>query len=186
MRRVLQRKWNRCSGFFSHYGRSGKIYLTGARNNNKDIKADLGFEEDNYGRTEGNPANVLSVEFPNETEPIHYDNSANQPFINLNITNLPIDSISCAATDSTTLGPGQVHHSASKTISALPRYNADGDGLFTNVTIQADAQNEPTIRLNNASEITLNSLDFELRNGDGTVPTDLGLPLGIVLDIKQK
>ncbi len=177
---------NTGSGFFSHYGRAGKIYLTGARNNNKNIKEDLGFQEDNYGRTEGNPANILSVDFPNETEPIHYDNSANQPFINLNITNLPIDSISCAATDSTTLGPGQVHHSASKTISALPRYNADGDGLFTNVTIQADAQNEPTIRLNNASEITLNSLDFELRNGDGTVPTDLGLPLGIVLDIKQK
>ena len=177
---------NTGSGHFSHYGRAGKIYLAGARNNNKDITTDLGFTVDSYEKTEANPKNILAVEFPNEAEAIHYDNSANQPFINLNITNLPIDSISCASTDSTTLGGGQVHHSSSKTISALPRYNADGDGLFTNVTIQADAQNEPTIRLNNASEIILNSLDFELRNGDGTVPTDLGVPLGIVLDIKQK
>ena len=30
----------------------------------------------------------------------------------------------------------------------------------------------------------LNSLDFNLRNGDGSIPTDLTTPIGLVLQVK--
>ena len=170
------------SGYFDKYGRSGKIWFSGARNNNKAINNELGFSDD----VEATSATfALNSTFDSDQDLVHFDGSENQPFINLNITNLPIDSISCDSTDATTRAPGQVFHSSSKTISALPRYDPDGSGLFNTVTIQADAQNEPTVHLDNASEIILNSLDFELRNCDGSVPTDLATPLGLVIEINS-
>ena len=170
------------SGYFDKYGRSGKIWFSGARNNNKAINDELGFSDD----VEATSATfALNSTFDSNQDLVHFDGSENQPFINLNITNLPIDSISCDSTDATTRAPGQVFHSSSKTISALPRYDPDGSGLFNTVTIQADAQNEPTVHLDNASEIILNSLDFELRNCDGSVPTDLATPLGLVIEINS-
>ena len=148
------------------------------------MTAVLGFSEAKLEGVESNPFNILSKDFISELDLVHFDNSANQPFINLKITNLPIDSIACDSVDSATRVTGEVHHSSSKTIACLSRYDADGSGKYTDVTIMTDAQNESTIHLKNASEITLNSLDFELRNGDGSVPTDLASPLGLVIEIK--
>ena len=172
------------SGFFSHYGRAGQVYLSGVRAENKDMSTVLGFSEAKLEGVESNPFNILSKDFISDLDLVHFDNSANQPFINLKITNLPIDSIACDSIDSATRVAGEVHHSSSKTIACLSRYDADGSGKYTDVTIMTDAQNESTIHLKNASEITLNSLDFELRNGDGSVPTDLASPLGLVIEIK--
>ena len=174
---------NAGSGFFSHYGRAGQVHLSGASNNNKDMSTVLGFSEAKLEGVESNPFNILSKDFISELDLVHFDNSANQPFINLKITNLPIDSIACDSVDSATRVAGEVHHSSSKTIACLSRYDADGSGKYTDVTIMTDAQNESTIHLKNASEITLNSLDFELRNGDGSIPTDLASPLGLILEI---
>ena len=68
--------------------------------------------------------------------------------------------------------------------SDSPRYNTNGDGDFDNIVVQCDAQNEQTIELRNKEEMILNSLDFNLRNGDGSVPTDLTTPIGLVLQVK--
>ena len=171
------------SGYFSDYGKSGQIYIGGALANNKTVNESLGFGDAERLNAVNNSGGVIDHTFNNTDELIHYDNTANQPYINLNLKNLPISSIACADTDATTRDGQNTHHSFTRTCAVLPRYNLDGDGQYDNITIQADGNNESVIKLRNKDEITLNTLEFSFRNGDGTIPTDLAVPLGIVIDI---
>ena len=173
------------SGHFSHYGKAGTIWIGGARTNNKNINTTIGQEDTTLKlESENTGGSVLDKTFFNPEALVHYDGLANQPYLNLNIKNLPIHSIGCDSTDSATRDGRNTIHSSTKTIASLPRYNTNGDGDFDNIVIQSDAQNEQTIELRNKEEMILNSLDFNLRNGDGSVPTDLTTPIGLVLQVK--
>lgn len=173
------------SGFFSHYGKAGTIWIGGARTNNKNLNETIGQDATTLKlEAENNGGSVLDKTYFNPDALVHYDGLANQPYLNLNIRNLPINSIGCDSTDSATRDGRNTMHSSTKTIACLPRYNTNGDGDFDNIVVQCDAQNEQTIELRNKEEMILNSLDFNLRNGDGSIPTDLTTPIGIVLQVK--
>ena len=176
---------NTGSGFFSHYGKAGTIWIGGARTNNKNLNETIGQDATTLKlEAENNGGSVLDKTYFNPDALVHYDGLANQPYLNLNIKNLPINSIGCDSTDSATRDGRNTMHSSTKTIACLPRYNTNGDGDFDNIVVQCDAQNEQTIELRNKEEMILNSLDFNLRNGDGSIPTDLTTPIGLVLQVK--
>lgn len=98
-----------------------------------------------------------------------------EPYLNLNITNLPIKSYCNNDTTDLDAGVSQV-----KTLASIPRYNKEGV-LNSNNLVYDD--NTQTLELNNAGEMILNELHFDLRNSSGNIPDDIGSMKSLVLSI---
>lgn len=163
-------------GMFDEYGKYIKVALGGATNDNKNLNATLGFTHDEY-EEDGTGANtrVQAIEQSNDGD--LKTNDSKQPYLNLNITNLPITSFSCDNNDPVS----GATHDYSKCVASIPRFNQD-DGHFDNLAIVFD-DNTQTIKLNNKSEIILSSLDCRLQNCDGSYPLDLLTPSSFVFKV---
>jgi hypothetical protein len=162
-------------GIFDEYGKYIKVALGGATNDNKTLGATLGYTHDEYEK-DGTASNTRTQPININNEGAMKTNDDNQPFVNLNITNLPITSYSCNSSDGLI-----TTHDYSKCVASIPRYNQD-DGHFSNNAIIFD-DNTQSIKLNNKSEIVLSSLDCRLQNCDGEYPKDLLTPSSFVFKI---
>lgn len=167
-------------GLFESFGKYIEIYLSGANNDNKTLGEDLGFQHEEYDEDSSVGAVVGSaLNITNEDD--METNDQKQPYINLNITNLPVNSMSCSQSNSSDIAVGETQHNYSRCVASLPRYNLD-DGGFDNLAIVFD-DNTQSIKLNNNNEIILSSLDFRLQNCDGSYPTDLLTPSSFVFKV---
>lgn len=164
------------AGKFDEYGKYIKVALGGAGNDNKSLNTVLGFSSETYEEDGTSGAvRVDAISIKNEGDMI--TNDSKQPYLNLNITNLPITSFTCDNNDSV-FG---ATHDYSRCVACIPRYNQD-NGHFDNLSIIFD-DNTQTIKLNNKSEIILSSLDIRLQNCDGSYPKDLLTPASFVFKI---
>lgn len=98
----------------------------------------------------------------------------NTPFVNVNVTNLPLQGFINYDT-------GQVGLSDAPNLGTISRFNQDGsliavDNLYMDYPTHA-------VELNNANEMNVSQLKFQIRDSDGKIPTDLSTPLGIVFEI---
>ena len=195
-------------GFFNHFGQRAQVYLAdqdnrggttgvestiGAGNPPASITttlgATLGFTQpaadllfQSGGVTALNAtaragtAAVLDV--PGDTRPL----------VNVNITNLPIVAAAPSFEGSTTLAPPLTQHGFTRTVASIPRYGGAGNTYLNEFEdeVVSYSDNTQVIKLRNVETIQLNSLDFELRNCDGTLPLDLGAPAAFVFHIDGK
>ena len=92
------------------------------------------------------------------------------------------------ATHAATLAPPLTQHGFTRTVASIPRYGGAGNTYLNEFEdeVVSYSDNTQTIKLRNVETIQLNSLDFELRNCDGTLPLDLGAPAAFVLHIDGK
>ena len=106
-----------------------------------------------------------------------------RPLVNVNITNLPVVAAAPAFENATTLAPPLTSHGFTRTVACIPRYGGDGSQYLNGHEdeIVSYGDNASTIKLRNVETIQMNSLDFELRNCDGSIPQDLGVPAAFVL-----
>ena len=165
-------------GLFDDFGKYIKLSLGGATNDNKILNTTLGFNTETYEEESATANRADAIDIKNDVEML--TNDGKQPFLNVNITNLPITSFSCCSSQST--GGGDTpQHDYSKCVASIPRYNQD-NGHYDNLAIVFD-NNTQSIKLHNVDEIILSSLDFRLQNCDGTYPKDLLTPSSYVFKI---
>lgn len=159
------------------------VELDWNNNNNNDFGKLLGFDEDKYisDTTSSNPAELAKIDQSNEDKVsvLGYSTGAKTaPYINVNIDNLPIVSYGCNSTDDQFIGQN-------KCIASIPRYDFQGD-FELNYNLVYNPVEANVIRLNNANEISLSSLDFRLQQADGTYPIDIVSPKSFVLDLQSE
>ena len=169
-------------GRYANFGRYSVLTLNGVNNANKDLKTTLGFNDDVYTEDERANADTYALATLHEKSTAQLvTNEQRQPFINMNITNLPVSSVSCSHANSSDITVGETQHDYSKCVASMPRYNQD-DGHFNNDCVIFD-DNTQSIKLHNNDEIILSQLDIRLQNCDGTYPTDLLTPSSYVFKI---
>lgn len=117
---------------------------------------------------------LASVDASNQQEFSLVAASDNTPFVNVNITNLPLRGFINYDT-------GQVGLSNAPNLGTVSRFNQDGslisvDNLYMDYPTHA-------VELDNANEISVSQLKFQIRDSDGKLPTDLSTPLGLVFEI---
>jgi len=170
------------TGIFDEFGKYAKVFINGAgatANNGKDLKTTLGFTDDDYEDDKTAHGHLPAViDQANQNDMI--TNDQKQPYLNMNITNLPVVSYTCSDTNASNVGQHNTQHNFSKCVASIPRYNQDGS--YDNGAIMYD-DNTQTIQLNNADECELSSLDVRLQNCDGSYPTDLRTPSSFVLKV---
>ena len=159
------------------------VELDWNNNNNNDFGKLLGFDEDKYisDETGSSPAKLAKIDQSNEDKVsvLGYSTGAKTaPYINVNIDNLPIVSYGCNSTDDQFIGQN-------KCIASIPRYDFQGD-FELNYNLVYNPVEANVIRLNNANEISLSSLDFRLQQADGTYPIDIVSPKSFVLDLQSE
>jgi hypothetical protein len=169
-------------GKFDVFGKYAKLFLNGAgatANNGKNLKSTLGYAQDDYeeDKTAHGHEPVFLTQ-ANEGDMI--TNDQKQPYLNVNINNLPVISYTCADPNASNIGLRNTQHNLSKCVASIPRFNADGS--FDNGALIFD-DNTQSIQLNNADECELSSLDIRLQNCDGTYPTDLRTPSSFVFKV---
>jgi len=165
----------------SNFSYSGISNITNTQNYGKFISLDMNEIKEELGlssiyntiQTYGNEVAELKLfnSLPLNTT------SSNEPYLNVNITNLPIKSY--ANNDSNDLDAGL---SQVKTLACVPRYNTDGILNSSNLIYDDNTQ---ILSLNNSGEITLNELNVDLRNADGSIPDDVGNLKSFVLMINK-
>ena len=185
-------------GFFNHFGQRAQVYLADQDNRGgptgvegtigagnpptaitTTLGSTLGFTQpaadllfQSGGVTALNAtaraAIAATLEVPTDTRPI----------VNVNITNLPIVSAAPSFENAATLAPPLTQHGFTRTVACLPRYGGAGTSFLNEGEdeIMSYGDNTQTIKLRNVDSIQLNSLDIELRNCDGSLPRDLGVP----------
>lgn len=172
---------NEGSGVFDEFGKFCKVFLNGAgatANNGKDLKTRLGYAQDDYEddkTAHGHEPAVLQQ--ANEGDMV--TNDLKQPYLNVNINNLPVVSYTCADPSASSI-VDNTQHNLSKCVASIPRFNQNGS--YDNGAIIFD-DNTQSIQLNNVDECELSSLDIRLQNCDGTYPTDLRTPASFVFKI---
>lgn len=169
------------AGKFEFFGRYLKLALSGGNNDNKNLQNTLGYQHAEYEQDNSGNGGGLGDALNQENEEDMITNDEKQPFINVNITNLPISSITASNSNSSDIANGETQHDYSKCVASIPRFNQD-DGAFDNLAIMFD-DNTQSIKLNNSSECILSSFDFRLQNCDGTYPTDLLTPSSYVFQV---
>lgn len=185
-------------GFFNHFGQRAQIYLADQANRagadsvagtigagdppaaiTTALGATMGFTQpaadlllESAGTTPLSAtvvaATAATLEVPTDTRPI----------VNVNITNLPIVSAAPSFENAATLAPPLTQHGFTRTVACLPRFGGAGNNYLNEFEdeIVSYGDNTQTIKLRNVDSIQLNSLDVELRNCDGSIPQDLGVP----------
>jgi len=159
------------------------VELDWNNNNNNDFGKLLGFDDDKYisNETGSSPAKLAKIDQLNEDKVsvLGYSTGAKTaPYINVNIDNLPIVSYGCNSTDDQMIGQN-------KCIASIPRYDFQGD-FELNYNLVYNPVEANVIRLNNAEEISLSSLNFRLQQADGTYPIDIVSPKSFVLDLQSE
>jgi len=154
-------------GDINDYGKYAKATLT------TDFADALGFKSSPY--VEDNEI-LANLKFSNEEEFNIVETSEDCPFININITNLPLKGY-------VNYDVKQVGLSNAPTLGTISRF--DRDGSMTKP--EALYMDYPThsVALNNANELYLSQLKFQIRDNDGKIPTDLDSPLSIVFEIDE-
>jgi hypothetical protein len=155
------------NGEINDYGRYIQSTLT-------DEFADaLGFTSSPYTADNNQ---LADLRFSNEKEFDIIETSEDCPFVNVNITNLPLKSFVNYDTN-------QVGMSNAPTLGALSRF--DRNGSMTSP--EALYMDYPThdVHLDNANEIYISQLKFQIRDSDGKIPTDLDSPLGLVFELTE-
>lgn len=192
-------------GFFNHFGQRAQVYLADQDNRGgttgvegtigagdpptaitTTLGVTMGFTQpaadlllESGGSTPLSATVVAAIaatlEVPTDTRPI----------VNVNITNLPIVSAAPSFENAATLAPPLTQHGFTRTVACLPRYGGAGTSFLNEGEdeILSYGDNTQTIKLRNVDTIQLSSLDFELRNCDGSIPQDLGVPAVFVLHI---
>lgn len=156
------------NGGISDYGKFIKATL------NTDFATALGFTSSPY--TSDTPDTLANLSFANEQAIVVEDVSESCPFVNINITNLPLKGFVNNDTQ-------RVGLSTSTTLGTLSRYDSDGS-MLSNEALFMDYPTH-TAELKNANELYLSQFKFQIRDSDGKIPTDLDTPLGIVFEIVE-
>lgn len=154
-------------GDINDYGKYIQATLT------DDFATALGFTSSPYTADD----DVLAdLKFSNEEEFAIVETSEDCPFVNINITNLPLKGY-------VNYDVKQVGLSNAPNLGTVSRF--DRDGSMTKP--EALYMDYPThsVPLNNANEIYLSQLKFQIRDNDGKIPTDLDSPLSIVFEIDE-
>jgi len=156
------------SGDLNEYGR----YIESTLSN--DFATALGFTSSPYITTDDE--SLANLKFSNEKEFQIVETTEDCPFVNINITNLPLKGYCNYDT-------ARVGLSNMPNLGTVSRF--DRDGSMTKP--EALYMDYPThsVALNNANEIYLSQLKFQLRDNDGKIPTDLDSPLSIVFEIDE-
>ena len=153
-------------GDINDYGKYAKATL------NTDFASALGFTSSPYVED----ADVLAnLKFSNEEEFAIVETSEDCPFVNINITNLPLKAY-------VNYDTRQVGISNAPTLGTVSRF--DRDGSMTKPEALYMDYPTHTAPLDNANEIYISQLKFQIRDNDGKIPTDLDSPLSIVFEIE--
>jgi hypothetical protein len=195
-------------GFFNHFGQRAQVYLADQDNRGggtgvegtigvgdppaqivTTLGATMGFTQpaadllfQSGGVTPLNSvlqaATAAVLDVPGDTRPL----------VNVNIMNLPIVAAAPSFENATTLAPPLTQHGFTRTVASIPRYGGTGASFLNEGEdeVMSYGDNTQTIKLRNVETIQLSSLDFELRNCDGTIPQDLGVPAAFVFQIDGK
>ena len=153
-------------GDINDYGKYAKATLT------TEFASALGFTSSPYVED----ADVLAnLKFSNEEEFTIVETSEDCPFVNINITNLPLKAY-------VNYDTRQVGISNAPTLGTISRF--DRDGSMTKPEALYMDYPTHTAPLDNANEIYISQLKFQLRDNNGKVPTDLDSPLSLVFEIE--
>ena len=119
---------------------------------------------------------LASIDAANQENFTVVQTTDDTPFININIANLPLN----AFVNNNVNREGL---STAPTLGTVSRF--DRDGSFK--TMESLYMDYPThnVPLNNANELYLSQLKFQIRDSNGKIPTDLTTPLGIVFEITE-
>jgi hypothetical protein len=156
------------SGETNDYGRYIQSTLT-------DEFADaLGFTNSPY--TVDNNDQLANLKFSNEKEFDIIETSEDCPFVNVNITNLPLKAFVNYDTNQTGM-------SNAPTLGAISRFDRNGSMTAP----EALYMDYPThdVFLDNANELYISQLKFQIRDNDGKIPTDLDSPLSLVFELTE-
>lgn len=156
------------SGDLNEYGRYIESSLTDT------FAIALGFTSSPYITTDDEA--LANLKFSNEKEFEIVETTEDCPFVNINITNLPLKGY--CNYDTARVGLSNIPN-----LGTVSRF--DRDGSMTKP--EALYMDYPThsVALNNANELYLSQLKFQLRDNDGKIPTDLDSPLSIVFEIDE-
>jgi hypothetical protein len=136
----------------------------------------LGFTQLDYTDDTSGSDDLAALSEKNDKSYAIVEASADCPFVNINIPNLPLKGFINYDTRNKGL-------SNAPTLGVVSRFDQNGS-LESIESLYVDFPTH-TVPLENSNEIQLSQLHFQLRDGDGKVPTDLGVPLGIVFDISE-
>ena len=117
---------------------------------------------------------LASVDAANQEDFTIVQTTDDTPFVNINITNLPLKAMVNNNVDREGL-------STSTTLGTVSRF--DRDGSFR--TMESLYMDYPThsCNLENSNEMYVSQLKFQIRDSNGKIPTDLTTPLGLVFEI---
>ena len=152
------------NGDISDYGQYIQMSLT------QSFADDMGYQQLTYTDED----TLASVDAPNQQDITIVQTTDDTPFVNINITNLPIKAMVNNNVDREGL-------STAPTLGTVSRF--DRDGSFK--TMESLYMDYPvhSVPLHNANELYLSQLKFQIRDSNGKIPTDLTTPLGIVFEI---
>lgn len=119
---------------------------------------------------------LASIDAANQENFTVVQTTDDTPFVNINIANLPLSAMVNNNVDREGL-------STAPTLGTVSRF--DRDGSFK--TMESLYMDYPThsVALNNANELYLSQLKFQIRDSNGKIPTDLTTPLGICFEITE-
>lgn len=152
------------NGGINDYGEYISMSLT------QSFADDMGYQQLTYTDEDV----LASVDAPNQKDITIVQTTDDTPFVNINITNLPLKAMVNNNVDREGL-------STAPTLGTVSRF--DRDGSFK--TIESLYMDYPvhSVPLDNANELYLSQLKFQIRDSNGKIPTDLTTPLGICFEI---
>ncbi len=152
------------NGEIADYGQYIQMSLT------QSFATDMGYQQLTYTDED----TLASIDAPNQEDIKIVQTTDDTPFVNINITNLPLKAMVNNNVDREGL-------STAPTLGTVSRF--DRDGSFK--TMESLYMDYPvhSVPLHNANEIYLSQLKFQIRDSNGKIPTDLTTPLGICFEI---
>ncbi len=152
------------NGEIADYGQYIQMSLT------QSFATDMGYQQLTYTDED----TLASIDAPNQQDITIVQTTDDTPFVNINITNLPLKAMVNNNVDREGL-------STAPTLGTVSRF--DRDGSFK--TMESLYMDYPvhSVPLHNANEIYLSQLKFQIRDSNGKIPTDLTTPLGICFEI---
>lgn len=152
------------NGEIADYGSYIQMSLT------QSFADDMGYQQLTYTDED----TLASIDAPNQQDITIVQTTDDTPFVNINITNLPLKAMVNNNVDREGL-------STAPTLGTISRF--DRDGSFK--TMESLYMDYPvhSVPLHNANELYLSQLKFQIRDSNGKIPTDLTTPLGICFEI---
>ena len=117
---------------------------------------------------------LASVDAGNQEDFKVVQTTDDTPFVNINITNLPLKAYVNNNVDREGL-------TSAPTLGTVSRF--DRDGSFKSMESLFEDYPVHSVAMDNANELYLSQLKFQIRDSNGKIPTDLTTPLGIVFEI---